>query len=442
MCTADRWSESSMWMAGIVLLAFPILLAGCEETPSEPSRTDGTGPVNLSELSAHQELAFHLTKALGSDEVRQQVLNAMRQSLVAEHKLVLQDHLRSPEAQMLRDRMAASAEDAGSDLSRLLKAVPRLDFYVPREEDRKTWQGSGNVLVYSYLRSGETLHGFRVRDGERVEIGLDPQSTLVALHPVEEKHLRIDPQAQGPGDVIQDPDDGTFSGSVTLKLEGDTVYHSDLANVEASEFRSHVRSTLRKLDIDEDHIAPSGGADASAGLDPTLANACTGDDSNQILPTQCPGDGGGGGYSGVVLNSVAVTFCDNLNTFESNEVEFRSTAGGMDVTARVEDVPCNFPADWPSLASKPTNTVLMPVVGLTIQSSIYETDGWPNGDDFMGGFNPTVDPAADPYGGIQASEGDTNVQALMGAFHPLLDVQFVPRPVEDGITGFVIYSVS
>lgn len=439
MCEYEKNADPLTRIATGLLLGGLVALSACDAGPTLPSHVAESPEASLSTMPVHQQLALHVSTALRDEGARKRVLRAMRASPLVDHKLELQRFLGSPAGAGVRDLVSAAAAEAGGDLDVLLEQVPPLDFYVPREEDRMSWRGSDDVLVYSYLDDGgEALRGFRVQDGRRVEVTGDLSSTFVALHPAEGKHLRIGAQAAGPGDVIQEPGDGTLAGSVTLAVDGDVLYRSDLARVDGTEFRAAVRAALERTRRTRD------AADTESGPKVAALESCDG--TTAILECDT-GGGGGGSYAGVILNSVGVTFCDNLSTWETNEIEFRSNAAGMDYTARVEGVPCNSPGDFPFLAVEPTSEVLFPLdpsfSGLQIDSEIWETDGFLNGDDFAGGFNP--DATATPQG-IEAFPDDDHVQAEMGGWPPTLDVDHVFIQSSGGLpsvglTGLVTYSV-
>ena len=159
-------------------------------------------------------VARAIARALSRPEVRRAVRDAMRDSRVNEHKLELQPYLADPRGGQLRDAMLAEGGLTAGALDAALTALPTLDFYLPFSHQRRTWRAEANIAVAGTLSQVRgVLPAYRA-SGQLVAIGATPgdeRTTILLLHPAEPKAWRDNPQPLGPGEVIEDGDEGQIA---------------------------------------------------------------------------------------------------------------------------------------------------------------------------------------------------------------------------------------
>jgi hypothetical protein len=175
---------------------------------------------------AEQHIARTLALALQDPAVRTQVRDAMRASLVDEHKLVLQKFVQSPSGKAMLEAAARKNGVSVRSIETQIAALPALDFYMPIRAHRQSWRGTDDVLVVATLDRKGPFVGYTTA-GEAVSIAgqkwdeLDP---LFMLHPAEPAGLRVHPQAAAPGMVIEDATDGQGSERITwYSVRGDSL---------------------------------------------------------------------------------------------------------------------------------------------------------------------------------------------------------------------------
>ncbi|MFL5539470.1 MAG: hypothetical protein ACJ8J0_10785 [Longimicrobiaceae bacterium] len=200
--------------SGSVLL-LGALLAGCDR--SQPTHSPGAAAPK-SGLAA---VTYGFSQALRNDEVRATVRNAMRASLVSEHKLVLQEYVRTQSGQLLVETAAAAAGLTPAALRSQIDALPELDFYVASRDQRRSWQGSAKIAVVANAeQDAKVFPGFDASGKPVQQLGHEAMPGVEAvfvMHRAEEKFLRVYPQANVPGTVIQEPEDGEENGMLELK---------------------------------------------------------------------------------------------------------------------------------------------------------------------------------------------------------------------------------
>jgi hypothetical protein len=163
-----------------------------------------------------QDLARGIAMAMADPDIREDVRDAMRASLITQHRLVLHEYLASPEAD---DLVASVAQALGSDpaaVRTLAAQLPDADFFVPAREDRRTWKATPNLVVTGLVQRPEDgfSTGFRP-GGTRTRVAFNranPGVAVFQISPTEFRGRRIDPQANVPGDVIEEANDGVISG--------------------------------------------------------------------------------------------------------------------------------------------------------------------------------------------------------------------------------------
>ncbi|HMG13497.1 MAG TPA: hypothetical protein VK571_09985 [Gemmatimonadaceae bacterium] len=196
--------------------------------PNEISAARVTAPATGSE----QQLARSLALGLQDPAVRGQVRDAMRASLVDEHKLVLQTFAQTASGKALVQSAARKSGVSVKSIETQIAALPALDFYMPIRAHRQSWQGTDNVVVLATLDRKGPFVAYATT-GTAVSLAgktRDQLAPLFILHPVEPAGRRVHPQAATPGSVIEDPNDGQGSESVTWYPAGGTPITIDLAD--------------------------------------------------------------------------------------------------------------------------------------------------------------------------------------------------------------------
>lgn len=210
-------------MIAVVIAA----LAGCSDASvflapvgAEPRLLTGAG---ADPGAAAGEVARALALGMQRQDVRVQVRNAMRQSRVTEHKLVLQEFVGTPAGRHLL-RVAALESGLTVDaLAGRIAALPAMDFYAPLRVHRATWRGGAEVLVGATLSPKTPMLTAYTTGGDAVTMDARdgvPARPVLVLHPAQRKSPRFAPQPDAPGDVIQEFGDGELSGTL-LPAPGD-----------------------------------------------------------------------------------------------------------------------------------------------------------------------------------------------------------------------------
>lgn len=130
----------------------------------------------------------------------------MRASRFNEHKLVLQDLVKTPEGENLFSATTKSE----------IANLPALDFYLPVKTHRQTWKPTADVYVAvtfdpdapaitAYGTNGETL---TLRKDQGV-----PPVPLIILHPAEPKSTRDVTVVASVGEVIESPTESPAANS-------------------------------------------------------------------------------------------------------------------------------------------------------------------------------------------------------------------------------------
>lgn len=198
-------------------VALAVSVAACDDATRPAPTTDGD-PAVPSSLDAEppiSQAAGALARGLASADARQSILAAMRASTQAEHQLVLGDYLRSPEGTGLLDGSATALGTEGAEfLARIdrLDEVAQLVISVPLREHRLAWRGNPRIGVAGAWDPDVldfAIHEPAGRKKEATEMNhLQGYDAFFYLGPRENWGTRIGRQADEPGPVIQDPDDG------------------------------------------------------------------------------------------------------------------------------------------------------------------------------------------------------------------------------------------
>lgn len=143
--------------------------------------------------AAGQRLAEAMAGALARPETRTLVIQAMQQSAVNEHKVVLQELAATQRGAPLVQAMAGAAGVDAATVRGWMAALPPLDFYAPVPEHRRSWHATADVTVgYTADVDSPLLTAFGT-DGKRYALdsraGVPAQPVLI-LHAAERKYLR------------------------------------------------------------------------------------------------------------------------------------------------------------------------------------------------------------------------------------------------------------
>jgi hypothetical protein len=199
-----------------------------------------------------------------------------------------------------------------AELAEMIARLPALDFYVPGRAQRRSWRGSPNVVVNATLQPVRgDIPGYDPQGkGVLVTSAAAAQGvTLIGLHPAEPKARRMDPQAPGDSDVIEDANDGTMA----------VVYVDVLPN---GATRETVPTSMAEL------RAGRGGTTLSTTMDDPI-DPC--DNPDAIFCD--PGGGGGPVASGSirVTDFVTIYACDyycQIPFTDELEIEFKTGVNG------------------------------------------------------------------------------------------------------------------
>ena len=179
-------------------------LTGTIEPPAGASRS-----LAIATPSDAQVVAQSVALAMRDPSIRRQVHRAMRGSRFNEHKLVLQDWVKTPEGENLFSAATKSS----------IANLPALDFYLPFKTHRQTWKPTADVYVAvtfdpdapaitAFGTNGQTLT-LRQADGV-------PTVPLIILHPAEPKATRSDLLSNNSDeDLIESPSAKAASNSIT-----------------------------------------------------------------------------------------------------------------------------------------------------------------------------------------------------------------------------------
>jgi hypothetical protein len=331
---------------------------------------------------SEQQLARSIALALQDPAVRERVRDAMRASLVDEHKLVLQTFVQTASGKAL---LQAASRKSGVSLKSIetqIAALPALDFYMPIRAHRQSWQGTDNVTVVATIdRKGPfvayTTTGAAVSLASKTRDQLAP---LFMLHPAEPAGRRVNPQAATPGSVIEDANDGTGSRIVTWYPAGGTPVTIDFADPNAQQELANLSATL----------AAEGKTSASGRDLVARPDICTCED--------CPWQEGCGGppppppppSDTTLIRDFTMNQCDDEECWTNLEIRITAVyrnAAGVEITRAVYHQGDVNPHG--------TYYVNVPLIfqriqegsGQYMQMNLVEEDGFGQNDDWCGDIN-------------------------------------------------------
>jgi hypothetical protein len=197
---------------------------GCADSyvTTDPTGSEPVVAPSAAWVSEAEEVARAFALAMADSGVRVAVRDAMRASRVTEHKLVLQEFAATAAGRAIVSAAARASGVTESSLATRIASLPALDFYAPFREHRLTWRAEPTVVIGVAHGEQRILTAYRI-DGSSLKLEDNagvPSDAVLLLRLAERKNRRIDAQADRPGEVIQDPDDGELSGSIRIVKPG------------------------------------------------------------------------------------------------------------------------------------------------------------------------------------------------------------------------------
>lgn len=364
------------------ILAFAAATACSESTGGVTGSVSDVAAVASISGSRDQALAVDIARAFETSSVRSSSLRALRASPWVEHKLVLQEFVRSSLGTPLVTELARLRGVSVESVIAEINSLPLLDFYVPSRNERLAWRGEATVRValsldmdtpptHAYTSSGEHVPFLKAHEAGQV---------LILVHPAEEKGRRILRQRATMGEAIQDADDGDVAVQFIQTLDGGRRFLYDLT-----------KNSLGEWVVMKDDGTPGEtlaiailrrSNDALRALNPALV------DCGELVD-DCSGGGGGGSGTQAPTNVVRIqarSVCD-MDCTAANEFEFRAKAYStatnallLQGTARVTGVASGNIWYEPWFGSVPMIFTTV-ASGVRIDVDVVETDPWPNPDD-------------------------------------------------------------
>jgi len=132
-------------VAGCYALTLALTLTACDRSTTTDPKVEQPAASAVGTQAARA-----IALAMADTQVRIEVLIDLRNSPYSEHKVILQDYLRTSGGR----KVLAAIERAGIDSDSLdltLRDAPPIQFYVPINSQRSSWRGSPDILVASLL---------------------------------------------------------------------------------------------------------------------------------------------------------------------------------------------------------------------------------------------------------------------------------------------------
>lgn len=223
----------------VLLAALTVATCANDEMTSPPSPEPSLAVSNRSGEFGRIDAVRALARALADEQVRTDLRDAMRASPLTEHKLIFQHYLATPAGVYWIENAAKRVGVSPGAIRSAFAQLPEMDLYLPYRDHRLTWRATADVAlalvmdadaqVYQAFHTDGSVSTYDVKDGA-------PERAILVIHPAEAKGRRIRPQQAGPGEVVQDPDDGEVSARITLvnHQTGETTT-IDFADLEMSE---------------------------------------------------------------------------------------------------------------------------------------------------------------------------------------------------------------
>lgn len=143
-------------------LVAALVLMGCDHNTSTAPVARGAQTPQIGALAARA-----IAVALAEVPVRQRLLIDLRDSPYSEHKVVLQDYLRSTGGLELLSAMRQAGINVDS-LTTALSEVAPIQFYLPSTAQRASWRGTPDILVVPDLNREPPSEGFGPTGATRV----------------------------------------------------------------------------------------------------------------------------------------------------------------------------------------------------------------------------------------------------------------------------------
>ncbi len=308
------------------LLSAAVMLLACNDiTPSDTTRFSPTLGESEDELST---VAAAIAHSMATANVRMSVLEAMRASVGVEHRLMLAGFLRASESTSFLRESANALGMSSSDFIAQVEALGEIEMVVPLREHRLGWTGTSRIGVAGMWDSElPELIVYEPSGASReivVSEALAGYDALFLVRPMETIGTRIGRQADVPGAVIQDPDDGEIAVIWTLRTGEEEAKSVDFGSFDSDEaLRDYLRA---EFGTGATGLAQGGCADS-------LSYAC-----------DAPGTGGGGGgtvsNSPTTLDAFALNVATEIGTEEVEITVGYANADGIWIsgTARYEGV--------------------------------------------------------------------------------------------------------
>lgn len=216
--TAPTFRSSVSSIAAFLLAA--LVLTGCR--PGDMAAPDGAATPDAAEASLGamdrrlRELTRAVALSLADEAVRRSVHEAMHSSPYQEKKLEFRTLFESP-AMGLLDGAARATGSTPAELHDLLDQLMPLEFYMPIDEHRATWDAGSELLVASTLDvDGPIIHAFDLEGQEAVVLPDTPPPTpTLALVPVETDFSRP-PRPTGDRPALSGGANGVVMTSSTI----------------------------------------------------------------------------------------------------------------------------------------------------------------------------------------------------------------------------------
>ena len=275
--------KTNMRHLAILITAVALSLTACldsSNTHPEVALDDWGDPAELGQI------AYATAEALTSSDVRANVLSAMRASVRVEHSLLLGDYLVSVDGADLLNHSARALKLTENEFHQKVLTLPVLELVVPIRDHRLDWTGSPHIGVAGSLDSDAmefTVYGPSGMTRNAVGIPqLREYDAFFQIRPQEGFGTRIGRQADVPGRVIQDPDDGEQAVIVTVTMDD-----GEPRSVDYGQFRDDLELQSALADLVD---GSAGGGSGGGGL----ADFGVDDDCDLMFGDSCGGGGGGG----------------------------------------------------------------------------------------------------------------------------------------------------
>lgn len=163
----------------------------CHDVPTEPADVHPEPMALLQSVDSDLQrrldrVAAAVAAAAASEEVRRGISAAADASEAPEGKVFLKSAL--TEGTALASHIGVATTDQGG-VDSLLEGLPPLDFYVAREDDRRTWGGNGPLVAVIGVADPDQGVGRVYFSDGRTEVITDPSAVvadaLLAIHPTE-----------------------------------------------------------------------------------------------------------------------------------------------------------------------------------------------------------------------------------------------------------------